>query len=378
MDFMELLYGGSSQAGLVAVFLLATAFIVIAGLKLGDYGDALGERTGLGSGIVGLIFLAMVTSLPDLTVSISAAINASLQSAALEGQQKIDALRTGADLAAGNLLGSDLFNLMIFALIDITQGQGALLYRLSRKHILSAACSLFLLGLLITGFALEKAGGPDLVLPFLNTGVIMPFVALAYIGCLYVVGKLERTDHGLDAPDFEEAISESKDFLLNMKASRFYGMLTFLCVLIVGSGVWLSGIGERMALPSEQGGFGMSASFVGTIFLAIATSLPEMVVSYAAVRLKAFDMAVGNILGSNIFNLAGLFLVDCALRGHSLLNMMSPSQLATMGLVVVLTNIVIVGLIMRTRRCFLHIGIDIWLLILLYAGGNVCLYFLGE
>ena len=371
---MELLLGGGTQAGLITVFIIAALLIVLSGLKLGDYGDALGERTGIGGGIIGLIFLALVTSLPDLTVSISAALTASF--AAMENPAAAQQLlQQGADLGAGNLIGSNLFNLLIFAIIDLAQGKDALLYRLSRKHILSAVASLFMAGLLIFGFAVNQLGERVLLIPVLGTGVYMLLIPISYIWLLRLIGRLEKSDHGLDGKDFIEIPVNTKKELLTMGKKTFYTRLVLLSLIIVLSGVWLSHIGDKMASPVSDGGFGLSASLVGTVFLAIATSLPEMVVSIAAIRIGAIDMSAGNILGSNIFNIAGLFLVDCALRGRSLLDIISPSLLVTMIMVILMTSIVIIGLVVRSRRCIGLLGIDTSLLILLYILGNMSLYF---
>ncbi len=370
---MNLLLGGGSQFGLILVFTLAAILIILSGLKLGDYGDALGERTGIGGGIVGLIFLALVTSLPDLTVSISAAITASINAAA-DTLHSLDILKQGADLGAGNLIGSNLFNLLIFAIIDIAQGKDALLYRLSRKHLLSAIASLFMMGLLILGFAVNQLGDRYMIIPVLDSGAYMLLIPVAYVWLLMLIGRLEKSDHGLDGADYKEIESETKEYLLIMNPASFYSRLTILSLIIVLSGVWLSQIGDRMASPVSEGGFGFSASMVGTIFLAIATSLPEMVVSISAIRIGAVDMAAGNILGSNIFNIAGLFLVDCSLRGRVLLDLISPTLLVTMIMVILMTSIVIMGLIVRSKRHLSLLGIDTMLVVILYIIGNISLY----
>ncbi len=370
---MDFLLGGGSQAGLIIVFIIAALLIVFSGLKLGDYGDALGERTGIGGGIVGLIFLALVTSLPDLTVSISASINATIM-AAQDPENALSLLKQGADLGSGNLIGSNLFNLLIFVIIDILNGKEALFYRLSRKHILSATASLFMMGLLILGFAVNQLSEIFYLVPFLNCGTYILFIPVAYVWLLKLISKLEKSDHGLDGADYQEVETATKEDLLTMSSTAFYIKLAALSLIIVLSGVWLSSIGERMASPVENGGLGLSASMVGTIFLAIATSLPEMVVSIAAVRIGAIDMAAGNILGSNIFNIAGLFLVDCALRGKVLLDLISQPLLVTMIMVVLMTAIVIMGLVIRSKRHLVIMGVDTFLILLLYIIGNLSLY----
>ncbi len=102
MQFLEQLIG--TQAGLVLAFAATAAVVVLAGIRLSIYGDALGERTGIAGGLVGLVFLAAVTSLPELVVSLTSVIQCS------------DPFQ-GADLATGNMLGSNIFNLLILALV---------------------------------------------------------------------------------------------------------------------------------------------------------------------------------------------------------------------------------------------------------------------
>ncbi len=104
MQFLEQLIG--TQSGLVIAFIATAALVVVAGIKLSMYGDALGDRTGLGNGLVGLIFLAGVTSLPELVVSLTSVLNATT-------------LADGADLATGNMLGSNVFNLLILAFMAL-------------------------------------------------------------------------------------------------------------------------------------------------------------------------------------------------------------------------------------------------------------------
>ncbi len=364
------LLGAGSHALLALCFLLAAGIVVGAGLKLGAFGNALAERTGLGSGLIGLIFLAGVTSLPELVVSTTSTLAASLEALTLPlaSPGAADLLRGGADLAVGNMVGSNVFNLMIFALMDLTQGKGALLFRLSRRHTVSAACGVGLLGVVLFGFAF----GRDVAwtVPLLDVGPITPILFIGYVGTMYFMMHVEKMDFG----DVDEMIGhETEERLVTMPAARFYGTLLTLALLIVLGGMWLSQIGDRIALPWDRGGFGLGQSFVGTIFLAIATSLPEMVVSYGAVRIRAYDMAAGNILGSNIFNLVILFTADLGLRGGSLLHYASEAHYITIAMVMMLTCVVIVGIMFQTRRSFARIGYDVWLMVLVYFLGNAAL-----
>ncbi len=378
-----LLYGGGSKAGIVVAFGLAAVVVVVTGTKLSVYGDALGERTGLGAGLVGLLFLAAVTSLPELVVSTTSTVAASLRAAGLApeafatpaafAQARVALLRDGADLALGNMVGSNVMNLMIFVIMDLVQGRGAFLYRLSRNHVMSAASGLGLLGILLFGFAISNSclGGLDLVLPVLAVGPATPLLFVAYLGIMLLQGSLEKRQTGMEGLE-PETTPVTNEALLTMPAARFYGTLLVLAVVIVGCGMWLSLLGDRMAET-----FGLGQSFVGTIFLALSTSLPELVVCIAAVRIGCYNMAVGNVLGSNIFNLVIVFTADLGLRGGSLLFLASPEHLVTIAMVMILTCTVIAGLVYRSNRSFATLGIDVWLMLIVYGLGNTALYFMG-
>ena len=152
-----------------------------------------------------------------------------------------------------------------------------------------------------------------------------------------------------EAPAEEE---EANQGLVNMPAVKFYGIITFFSLLIVISGICLSMLGGRMALPSEQGGFGLEASFIGSIFLAISTSLPELVVGIASVRLSFIDMALTNVLGSNMFNLLIVFVSDIAMRNGSILRYASTKHITTSVLIVILTGLFLLALKLKPKRTF--------------------------
>ena len=173
-----------------------------------------------------------------------------------------------------------------------------------------------------------------------------------------------------------EPAAPAPEWLVAMAAWRFYGVLAFLAIAIVLGGMWLSLLGDGIALPAEDGGFGLGQSFVGTIFLAVTTSLPELVVSVVAVRRGLFNMAVGNVLGSNIFNLVIIFAADIGLRGRSILHYASPAHLVTIGMAMMLTCVVMIGLVYRSRRSVAGLGVDVWLMVAIYVLGNAVLYLL--
>lgn len=373
-NLTALLQGGGTQGGLIVAFLLAAAVVVISGTKLSSYGDALSEWTGLGAGLVGLLFLAAVTSLPELVVSTTSTIAASVKVAGLtSAAERALTLGAGADLAIGNMVGSNVFNLMLFVIVDLVQGKGALLYRLSRNHVMSAASGLWMLGILLFGFALSGRlwGGTDWVIPYLECGPVTPMLFVGYIVVMVLQGRLEKREdgHTEGAPEVD---SETDERLVSMPAARFYGALLLLVAMIVCSGIWLSLLGDQMAVV-----FGLKQSFVGTVFLALSTSLPELVVSIAAARMGAFNMAAGNVLGSNIFNIVIVFTSDLGLRNASILHYADPSHLVTIGMVMTLTCTIIIGLMYRSEHHAALLGFDCWVMLLIYIIGNAMLYWSG-
>ncbi len=323
MQFLEQLIG--TQAGLLLAFVATAAGVVLAGIRLSIYGDALGERTGMGRGLVGLVFLAAVTSLPELVVSLTSVI------------QCADPLQ-GADLATGNMLGSNIFNLLILALAALLFPRKFAPGKLESPHTASTAYGLVLLAVFAGAFFASGAG--ESIVPGLHCSWGVLLLPIAY-------GIFLWREHRRQKKTQKEDHLPSEQVLTHLPASRFYSVLGGLCLLLIGGGILLSILGSRMALPPEQGGFGLEASLIGTVFLAISTSLPELVISIASVRLGFLDMAVGNVLGSNMFNLLIIFAADMAMRGGSLLHQASSRHWASVGQIFLLT--LLASLLLRSR-----------------------------
>ena len=316
----------ATQAGLVMAFALTALIVVASGIRLSVYGDALGERTGLGSGLIGLVFLAGVTSLPEVVVSLTSVINAATPA-------------QGADMATGNMLGSNVFNLLILALMALLFPRHFKPREMKEPHTASAVYGLVMLGVFAIAFATANLGKMQVPL----IGCSWPVLALPI-----VYGAILFREHRqqvLASASAEHLPSETA--LANLPAPRFYGMLAFLCGMIVGGGILLSILGGRMALPPELGGFGLEASLIGTLFLAVSTSLPELVISFSSIRLGFLEMSVGNVLGSNMFNLLIIFIADTALRGHSMLRQASLKHWTSVILILALTFMA--GALLRTK-----------------------------
>ena len=123
----------------IAGFAGCASLIFYSGKQLTKYGDIIAEHLGLGKAWVGLIMLATVTSLPELSVGISSVTTVK-----------------SADLALGDILGSCVFNLFILSLLDALTRKESLLSKASHTHILAAAMSIILVALVGSGLFLPK------------------------------------------------------------------------------------------------------------------------------------------------------------------------------------------------------------------------------
>ena len=141
--------------------------------------------------------------------------------------------------------------------------------------------------------------------------------------------------------------------------------------MIVASGIWLAAICDQV---SEVTGLG--DSFIGALLLAATTSLPEVATSLAAIRLNAVDLAVSNVFGSNLFNLGIMGLLDAVYWQGDLLAQVSPINIHTAIVAMIMTSIAIIGLVYRAavRGTQGYITWDAICLVSLYILGMYMIY----
>lgn len=324
-------------------FILCLAVILFAGTKLARYGDIIAEKTGLGRIWIGLLLIAAITTMPEMVTGISAAV-----------------LVASPDLALGTLLGSCLFNISILALLDILNRPTPVLTEASPRHIASAGWGILLIAL---------AGGGILA------GRELPGLALGWVGIpsiiillVYLIGirrilLCERSHQ----PSVKNASPLQYG---NVSARATYLRFALAAAAVIAAGIWLAFIGDEIA---EVTGWG--ASFVGSLFLAITTSAPELVVAITALRIRAVDMAVADVLGANMLDIAVIFLVDIAYSQGFILASVSRSHLITAAVVVVMNIVVIAGIRARKKRkTFVFISWYALVLIGLYIFGVYALF----
>lgn len=294
-----------------AQFLVCIALIGVAGMRLIRYGDAIATLTGLSRNWVGLILIATVTSLPELVTGLSSVT-----------------LAAAPDIAVGDVLGSCVFNLAILALIDALHRKQPMYALASRDHIMSAAFGVLML----------SAAAMALLLGFLGAMPAIGHVSLAslFIVALYLVAMraLFLTEQRASAARDAEPPS------LGLRhALMGYGLAS---AVIVGAGIWLPLVGVALAEA-----MGWSHSFVGTLFVAFATSVPELATTWGAVRIGAIDMALGGLLGSNLFDVLILAIDDLAYLAGPLYAVVSPMHAVSALSACLMSGVVIVALVSR-------------------------------
>lgn len=335
--------------GAVLQFLICGSIIIVAGTVLTRCADALADLTGLGRLLIGSVLLAATTSLPELTVDISA-IRMDLP-----------------DMAVGDLLGSGLFNLLILAVIDIQhQSRGRLLSRASAAHALSAVVSIALTAVVAAGILLGHR--------LSNWSILGLDPTILAVAVLYALGvRLIFYDQRVAVQSRPLA---PQDVLMPAGRKTTLGRAAtgFACAaaMILLAGPFLADAAGRIAEFS-----GLGATFVGSTLVAFSTSLPELVASLTALRMGAFDLAVGNVFGSNAFNMVLLVPLDMAYRKGPLLAAVATSHVLTCLAVIVVSCVAVAGQLYQVERRVRLIEPDAMAVIILILGFLGLLYVSG-
>lgn len=326
-----------------AAFLASAVVIVLAGSKLSRYGDRIATLTGLGGLWIGVVLMAGATSLPEIFTDVSAA------------------LMHAPNLAAGDLFGSNMANMLILGIIDLMHRQQRVWQQAAFEHALSAGLAMFLTAL--AGFFVLFGG--DLKIGHIGLGSTV--LLLLYIFGMRLVFrqeamKVRRVEHALIEEGRAAGSEPDKGTRKNLQDASIGFGLAALALLVAAP--FLAGSAQEIAEQS-----GISTTLIGTTLLGITTSLPELVTAIAAVRLGAFDLAVGNLFGSNAFNMAAFFFVDVAFQGGPLFNVISDAHAMTALWSIILMSGGMMGIIYRVEKRYLLIEPDSLAIILGYCLG---------
>jgi len=277
-----------SLGGAIAVFLIAAVFVVFAGIGLAKYGDELAEKTGWGKLWVGTLLVATATSLPEVSVNVSAVW-----------------LENSPGLALGNVFGADMINVFVLAVVALIFGITHLFGNQGRDTQI-----LILLGLVLVALAAAMGLSGDLKLGPTSLGGIL--ILIVYIAGMRAVYRAGRTQ--MQAADIPPPAGSAR--------GAWIGFGISVAVVII-AGRFLAGSADKIAEIS-----GISASFIGVLLVSIVTTLPEASVTVTAALRKSYGIAMGNVYGSNAFNVTIFSLSDLFYPGRPLLGEMQGAHFA--------------------------------------------------
>ena len=319
-------------------FSIISAVLVFTAMQLAKYADIIAIRTKLGGMFIGTLLLAGATSLPELLTTINAF-----------GQGV-------PNLAAGNLFGSNMFNMFLLAVLDLTNQNKRILRQVAMKHALTAGLAILLIGIAVFSLITNLDWHIGWV------GVDSLILMLVYIGGIRLLQD-SRTPPPILEVELDSNLPSLKKAIIGFLIAT--AILVGLAPLLVSSSTQIAKI------------TGLGTGFVGILLVGMVTSLPEMVTTFAAVRIGAYDLAVGNLFGSNIFNMFTLGFADIFLTSGRFLSMIDPAFAIAGILGLILTALGLIGNLARLERRLFFIELDALLLILVYFGGVWILYNIG-
>lgn len=316
--------------------ILCTAVIIYSGSGLSRYGDIIAEKSGLGRSWTGAVLMASVTSLPELFTGIS--------SVTIAG---------APDIAVGDVLGSCAFNMLILAMLDAICHPVPVTSRARQGNILSAGFGILMLSICAIGLLMGRNAGN---LAWIGSySLLFPLIYLLAVKLVYTFEKR----------DMSQFISEMAIELHYRDVSMRRALFGYTAngAAVVTAAMFLPNIGKGLAEIT-----GLGETFVGTFIVAVATSLPEVVVSVAAVKMNAVDLAIGNLFGSNLFNTFILAIDDVLFLPGPILSFVSRHHAISAISAIAMTAVAVIGIIYRAEKKRLWLAWD--------AIGIVAIYFL--
>ena len=334
----------------LAIFAVSAAAVWLAGTRISHYADAIARMTGVGHMAVGLVLLGGVTSLPEIAVAIFSSASGN------------------PALAVNNLLGGVAMQKAILAGTDAIIGKDALTVVVSSSALLlQGALSILMLTIVAAGVAVGDT-------PVLGIGIWSWALLALYVFSIWMLSVTQGRHPWRPAEERQDVRQRAElagETPVPGSLPAVLGKTAGAATVILGAGFLLSQTGDALA-----GQTGLGHSFVGAVLLGFSTSLPELSTVVAAMRLRQYEMAISDILGTNLVNVALIFLVDAVYAGPPVFNEAGRFSLFVSLLGIVLSVIYLVGLIERHNRTIARMGIDSLATLLAYGGGLFILYHL--
>lgn len=316
------------------IFALSGAAVVLAGTRLAHSGDVIAEGTGLGKTWVGAILVAAATSLPELTTD-SFAVH--------QGH---------ASLAIGDLFGSSMANMLLLAVADIALTRVRVLTRVAINQAIVGTLAIILMAIAVAGVLTEPG------LAIFGLGWAPLFIGFSYIAGMRLIYQ------NREGPPFT-TVGEAKRAEKTSPSLRnaLIGFAVATIVILVAAR-FLASSASDLAVQ-----LGLDSGFFGVAILAMTTSLPEVAVTVASVRAGSYDLAVGNLLGSNVFNMVILIPLALIYRSGPLLGQADQSVLVGALFAIFLTSLTVLEVLNRSERRVWYLEPDAVFRIFVYLFG---------
>lgn len=254
------------------IYLVLAAIVVFLSIKASVYIDQIDKNTELSGAFIGGVLLSAVTSLPELFTTISSTV-----------------WLNNPGLSLGNILGSNLFNTTIIAVMILFGLNSFKVAKISKSHTYSSIVTLLIYGVLYLT-----------MIKILDFEILTVNITSIIILVLYIFG-VKTMSNDDSAEDKDEEVAVTENFSLKKVIIKF----VFASIGIVASSILITYVTDIIAVKLNLG-----ASLAGALLLGIATSLPELTSCISLVKIGNFNVAIGNIVGSNLFNFFILFLAD--------------------------------------------------------------------
>lgn len=323
---------------------LCAALILTAGTRLARYGDVIARHTGLGGGWIGLALMASVISLPEPVTGIASVTVADVP-----------------DIAVGNVLGACVLNLAMMVVLDALHRHASIYQVASQGHTLGAAFGIVMLGVVAFGML----AAPALDLRVGHVGLVTPALLALYPVAIRTIYQYER-GATVAATAAATAVEPAPEMTLRQAAVRY----AVAAAVVVGAALWLPFVAGDLAAA-----MGWTDSFVGTLLVAVTTTLPELTVTIASVRIGALDMAIGNLVGSNLFDLAILGIDDLVYLDGPLLAAAAPAHALSAVSAAVMSGALIVALVARPQARLLNFVVWTGMALALIYFANAWMHF---
>ncbi len=298
------------------IFFLVLAFLTIyTSIKLSFYGDVLAKESKIGAAFVGGLLIASITSLPEFVTSISAVV--------------ID----NPTLSFGDIVGSNMFNIFVLAVYNIYFFKSNFFRNTSKRYLIECI-------ILLTDYLFIVLGCHNILV-----NVVSIILFFAYIVYTYFVFKSDKEED-------KQIEKKTKHIVLKFIITAVF--MVFLSVLLTYQADKISHLYPKF-----------SSSSIGAMLLGITTSLPEVVTTFALLKLNNFDMATSNMLGSNIFNFLVLAISDLFIKDNYIYNYSDKFSMFYVFGGILITILFTLSIISKSSNKIFYIVVS-WIMIITY------------